>query len=144
MIKPITKSLSKGILNKIDLKDVIYAEVTPPGAMGNSGGIIVYVQKEKTNQLVCFKIKIYDDEETYLSTEEALQKHSDIPYSDDKSDNLHFTFIYGGMGNRVFINNKAKLDIKESFFIYESEGNKFQIISSVYGVFQSIVRQLQK
>ena len=39
MITPITKKLSKSILDNIEIDKIIYAEVTPPGAMGNSGGI---------------------------------------------------------------------------------------------------------
>ena len=40
MISPITKTLSKSVLESIEIDKIIYAEVTPPGAMGNAGGII--------------------------------------------------------------------------------------------------------
>jgi hypothetical protein len=66
MRSPITKTLSKSIVDSIEIDKIIYAEVTPPGAMGNAGGIIIYIPQIGTNELVCYETSIYSDEETYL------------------------------------------------------------------------------
>lgn len=144
MIKPTTKSLSKSILNSIEPEEIIYAEVTPPGAMGNSGGIVIYIPQNETDQLICYETNIYDDEEIYLMAKEVLFKHLDRQNTDNENENLYFDFYYGGMGNNVFINKKVKLGIKEDYFIYNTERLQFQIYASVQGVFNSVVNQIQK
>lgn len=144
MITPITKKLSKSILESIEVDKIIYAEVTPPGAMGNSGGIIFYIRQDNNKEMLCYETSIYDDEETYLLAEEKLFKHLDRQNTNSAKDNLYFDFYYGGMGNNVFINKKVKLSIKDNFFVYQVDNIEFQIFSSVQGVFMSVVNQLEK
>ena len=144
MISPINKTLSKSILDNIEIDKIIYAEVTPPGAMGNSGGIIFYIPQSETNELICYETSIYDDEETYLIAEEILFKHSDRGNTKNEEENLFFTLYYGGMGNNVLINKEVNLTIQNDFFIYKLENLEFQVFSSVQGVFDSVANQLQK
>ena len=144
MISPITKTLSKSILNSIKIDKVIYAEVTPPGAMGNSGGIIIYILQSETNGLICYETSIYDDEETYLMAEEVLYKHSDRDNKQNGNENLFFDHYYGGMGNNVLINKEVILAIQDNYFVCKLENIEFQILSSVQGVFNNVVRQLQR
>ena len=54
MINPITKKLSKSTLERIEIDKIIYAEVTPPGAMGNAGGIIIYLRQDNDNEMLCY------------------------------------------------------------------------------------------
>lgn len=143
MVKPTTKSLSKSILKDINPKEIIYAEVTPLGASGNEGGIIIYIPQKETEQLICYETNISDDKETYFSAEELLFKHLDRQNATNEIKNLYFDFYYGGMGNNVFINKKVKLEIQEDYFIYATELFQFQIFSSVQGVFNNVVRQMQ-
>lgn len=144
MINPIKKTLSKSALDSIEMDKVIYAEVTPPGAMGNSGGIIIYIPQSETNELICYETNIYDDEETYLLAEEKLFRHLDRDNTNNEKKNLFFDFYYGGMGNNVLINKEVNLTIQDSFFIYKADNLQFRISSSVYGVFNSVVNQLKK
>ncbi|HNE46938.1 MAG TPA: hypothetical protein PLM27_12260, partial [Chitinophagales bacterium] len=103
MITPITRKLSKSILDNIEIDKIIYAEVTPPGAMGNSGGIIIFIRQDNNTEMLCFETSIYDDEETYLLAEEVLFKHLDRENNVGGKEKLYFDFYYGGMGNNVFI-----------------------------------------
>ena len=116
MITPITRSLSKPISDIIETDKIVYTKVTPPGAMGNSGGIVVFIRQGNGNEMLCYETSIYQDEETYLMTEENLFKHSDREDKNSNKENLYFDFYYGGMGNNVFINNKVKLSIQDNYF----------------------------
>ena len=53
MNKPTTKQLTKSLIESILPQEIIYAEISAPGAMGNSGGIIMYIIVDGT--LICFK-----------------------------------------------------------------------------------------
>src|SRR5690606_8659392 len=116
--------------------------VTPPGAMGNSGGIIIYIRQDNNKEMLCYETNVYDDEETYILAEEKLFKHLDRENTNSKKDNLYFDFYYGGMGNNVFINKKVTLSIKDNFFVYQTDNIEFQILSSVQGVFNSVVNHM--
>lgn len=142
MITPITKKLSKSILDSIEIDKIIYAEVTPPGAMGNSGGIILYVRQENNTDMFCFETSIYDDEDIYLLAEKVLFKHLDRENNISGKEQLYFDFYYGGMGNNVFINKKINLSIQDNYFVYHIDDLEYQIFSSVKGVFNSVVNQM--
>ncbi len=142
MMTPITKKISKSILESIETDKIIYAEVTPPGAMGNSGGIIIYIKQNNSNEMLCYETSIYDDEQTYLLVEEKLFKHIDKEDENSNKEQLYFDFYYGGMGNNVFINKKINLSIQDNYFIYQADDLEFQIFSSVQGVFDNVVNQM--
>lgn len=144
MITSNIKLLSKSILEEINPNEIIYAEVTPPGAMGNEGGIIMYIPRCETEQLVCYETNIYDDEETYLSAKNFLFKHLDRQNENTENEDLYFNFYYGGMGNNVFIHKKAKLEVQKDYFVYTIERFQFQIFSSVQGVFNNVINQILK
>lgn len=144
MKNAITKPLSKLILTGIEPKEIIYAEVTPQGAMGNSGGIIIYIPESGTDQLICYEVNITYDQETYLLAEDILFKHLDKQNSGNANKNLYFDIYDGRMGNIVFINKKVKLEVKENYFIYRSEQSQFQLFSSVQGVFMGVASEIQK
>lgn len=93
-------------------------------------------------EMLCYETNVYDDEETYILAEEKLFKHLDRKNTNSKKDNLYFDFYYGGMGNNVFINKKVTLSIKDNFFVYQADNIEFQILSSVQGVFNSVVNHM--
>ena len=119
--------LTEEIIKTISPKDIIYAEIAVAGAMGNEGGIIIYVVKE--NQLIHYETRIFTNEEVYRL---AVQ-HISI------NENQFFDLYYGGFGNAVFIKKGADLKIKEEYFEYIDDGNKYKIYSSVKGVFNRVV-----
>lgn len=142
MITPITRKLSKSILDNIEIDKIIYAEVTPPGAMGNSGGIIIFIRQDNNTEMLCFETSIYDDEETYLLAEEVLFKHLDRENNVGGKEKLYFDFYYGGMGNNVFIKKKINLSVQDNYFVYHVDDLEYQIFSSVQGVFNSVVNHM--
>ena len=82
MNKPTIKQLTKSLIESILPQEIIYAEISAPGAMGNSGGIIIYIIVDET--LICFKTNLFTaDEEIYDQAEKLILKHQDqIEHSD--------------------------------------------------------------
>lgn len=141
--KAVTIKLTKSLLDSILPKKIIYAEVAGGGAMGNAGGIMLYVIKDV--QLICYETNVFTDEEIYLLAEELLLKHQDnFKYDDLDREVILFEHFYGGMGNNVFVNKNVTLEIKEGFFIYNKDGVKYQISSSVQGVFDGVVYAMKQ
>lgn len=144
MIVPILRQLTPSIVNSIYADKIIYAEVTPNGAMGNSGGVIIYTIQGSNKELIRYETNIYDDQETYLLADAKLCKHLDKENENNGKEDLYFDYYYGGMGNNVFINKKANLSIQDNYLVYQKDGLEFQIYSSVRGVFNVVVTQLNE
>jgi len=138
MIKPRSEILTKSLIESINPKEIIYAEVAYPGAMGNAGGISLYLIKEDV--LMCYETNVFWYKEIYVEAVELLLKHQnqfrniDIELQDEL-----FDVFNGGMGNYVFVNINIILEIKERFFIYRKDNIDYQILPSVDGVFDSVV-----
>lgn len=139
MIKPTRKRLSVIVLNNVDLDEIIYAEITQPGGMGNAGGIILYAHQGGTEQLICYETNIYDREETYVVGEKLLYKEIN---SLDGSE--YFDLYTGGMGNQIVVNNKANLEITDHYFVYTTGEVHYQIVSSVQIIFNTVVYAMTK
>lgn len=139
MIKPTRKKLSVIVLNNIDLDEIIYAEITQPGGMGNAGGIILYAHQGGTEQLICYETNIYDREETYVVGEKLLYKEIN---SLDGSE--YFDLYTGGMGNQIVVNKKANLEITDHYFVYTRGEVQYQIVSSVQIIFNTVVFAMKK
>lgn len=116
-------------LNSIDFDKVIYYEVSPEGAMGNEGGILIYVLKDEDN-LITYENNVSIDKELCDATLGLLDQKANpfISYS-------------GGMGNYVYIKKDIQLEIDEKYgcFWYHSRNTKLRIDSSVKGVFEGVV-----
>ena len=76
MIQPISKTLSKSIMDSIEVDKIIYAEIAQPGAMGNAGGIIMYIPQASLREIISYETSIFEDEETYSLAYEKLHDHS--------------------------------------------------------------------
>lgn len=120
-------------LDSIDFDKVIYCEVSPMGAMGNEGGILMYVLKDEDN-LVTYETNFSIDKESYDATSELINQKADL-----------FVGYYGGMGNHVYVKKNAQLEIDEKYgcFWYHSQNTKLRIDSSVKGVFDSVVAEMK-
>lgn len=125
-----TIKLTKDILETLSPREIIYAEVAGGGAMGNSGGIMIYVINKV--QLICYETSVFTDEEVYLIADDFLSN----------KEKTFFNFYYGGMGNNVFINKNVELKIKKEYFSYFQNGFEYKIYSSVKGVFNSVVNRM--
>lgn len=124
--------LNTDILKDIDFKNVIYGERSQSGAMGNAGGIILYVLKNK--EMTRYETNVNDDEETAIEALRQITQNEDL-----------FDLYAGGMGNGVFIRKDIDLEIdaKNKCFWLKQNDQKYKIESSVPGVFRSVVARIE-
>lgn len=138
MNEPTTIQLTKSIIESINPEEIIYAEMAGGGAMGNAGGIMLYLIKDDT--LICYETNVFNDEEIYVQAEELLLKHQDsLKYPDIELQDCLFDHFYGGMDNNVFVKKNINLEINEGYFIYKKDNIEYTILPSVRGVFNNVV-----
>lgn len=143
MIEPIKAQLTKTIINSLDPQEIIYAEVAGGGANGNAGGVLIYLVKDK--QLVCYETNKFTDPENYSLAAEILFKFTARQYDqEEKFESRIFDYVYGGLGNNVFIHKNANLEIKENYFLYLKDNAEYTIYSSVQGVFNGVVNGMNQ
>ncbi len=120
--------------DSIDLDKVIYCEVSPKGAMGNEGGILLYVQKDE-DTLITYETNLEIDEQSFATVSERISQNANL-----------FINYYGGMGNYVYVKKNTQLEIDEKYkcFWYHSQNTKLRIDSSVQGVFLSVVADMMR
>jgi len=120
-------------LNSIDFDKVIYYEVSPIGAMGNEGGILIYLLSDE-DSLVTYETNALSDQQSYDSVLELIKKNENI-----------FDGYSGGFGNHAGIKKDVQLEFDEKYgcFWYHSKNTKLRIDSSVGGVFLSVVADMK-
>lgn len=137
-----TFTLTTALLRTISLDEIIYAEIAEPGAMGNTGGLSIYVVK--SGQLQRYETSVFNDFETYSEAEELISKNqNEMLMSGTMAEKKTFVYYYGGMGNHVFINNNATLRAAEDHFLYTQNNVKYKIEPSNKGVFMSVAGSLK-
>ena len=139
--EPMVIELSKAILDMISVYDIIYAEIASGGAMGCAGQAAFYIIEKE--QLTYYKTNLFTDENTYTQVEEMLFKHSGLKGFPLDSSKSQFNYYYGGMGNHVFVNINISLEIIDNHFVYKNSNNKYDIYSSVFGVFNNVAYLMQ-
>lgn len=119
--------------DSIDFDKVIYCEISPMGAMGNEGGILIYVLGNN-NALITYETNFSIDKESYDKASEEIRR----------KDNLFISYS-GGMGNDVYIKKGVQLEIdeKHNCFWFHSQNTKLRIDSSVVGVFGSVAAEMK-
>ena len=129
---PGSTKLTLEILEGIDFKKVIYGERSQSGAMGNAGGIILYVIKD--NKLTRYETNVSKDSKTTIEALKQITLNEEL-----------FDLFYGGMGNGVFIRKDIDLEIdaKNKCFWLKQNDQKYKIESSVPGVFRSVVARIE-
>ena len=125
--------INAGNLERIDFNKVIYCEISPMGAMGNEGGILMYLL-ESEGSLKTYETNESIDKESYDVTSDRINQQV-----------ILFNNYSGGMGNYVYIKKNVQLEIDEKYncFWYHSQNTKLRIDSSVQGVFLRVVDQLK-
>ena len=110
--------------------------------MGNEGGVMLYIIKD--DKLICYETNIYKDENIYNAAVDILKKNSiSTRHDNKKNENGIFKFYGGGMGNNVFINKEASLEIGNGYFIYAQNDKEYVIFSSVQGVFPRVASAIR-
>lgn len=93
-------------LDFIDFDKVIYCEISPMGAMGNEGGILIYLLDDKDN-LITLETNVSLDKGTYDATSELMNQKTNL-----------FDNYYGGMGNHIYIKKGAQLEIDKKIVAF--------------------------
>lgn len=121
-------------IEDIDFNSIIYCEASSEGAMGNVGGILIYVLKDE-DTLITYETNVSVNKDMYIAISEKINQNSNL-----------FNSYPGGFGNYVFINKNTSLEIDEEYdcFWYHSKNTKLRIDSSVVGVFQSVIADMRK
>lgn len=132
IVFPDSIAITTDNIDTINLDKVIYCEISPRGAMGNEGGILMYLLKDD-NTLVTYETNIEVDEEVFNRVSDLIGKHADL-----------FVNYYGGMGNYIYVKKGAELEIDEKYkcFWFHTEKTKLRIDSSVEGVFLSVAGEM--
>jgi hypothetical protein len=134
--------LTQPILNEIQVHQILYCEFAGIGAMGNAGGLMMYIVREK--QLICYETNLNLDGETYTQSVQLIMNHQDVlDYATSESNEVFFQHFYGGMGNHVFINKNIALEVEDGYFVYKVGEEQYQILPSVQGVFESVVYSMK-
>jgi len=119
-------------LDLIDFEKVVYCEMSSPGAMGNEGGILIYILRDE-DTLVTYETNIKVDPQIYEIVSDMIDQNIDF-----------FVQYPGSFGNYVYIKNGIQLEIDKKYncFWYHSQNTKLRINSSVQGVFDSTVTEM--
>lgn len=121
------------VLHSLPLNEVLYTEIAEPGAMGNAGGVLIFIGQGK--QLMCYETSVFSDEKSYSEACNLFYK-----YKNNEIDNNQplFDYHYGGMGNHVFVNRNIPLNVGDGFLNFKKEENEYPIFPSVVGVFNCV------
>ena len=116
-------------IGNIDFKKVIYGELSEEGAMGNMGGILLYVLDNK-DSLITYETNAFIDKEAYKAVTEKVDLNISL-----------FNTYDGGFGNYVYVKKGINLEIDDEYncFWYHSKDSKLRVNSSVVGVFNNVV-----
>jgi len=137
-----TIELTTDKIEKLAIKDVIYAESSVGGAMGNAGGVMIYVIEHQ--KLIRYETNLFSDSDTYQKASEWLLKHqNEFKLDGIKVENVVLDYHYGGMGNHIFINKNIKLQKRNVGFLYSEGDLQYEIACSVLGVFNAVVYSME-
>ena len=137
MNEPAVNKLSIKLLEKLEIEDIIYAEYAYPGAMGNAGGVMIYLLMEEN--IICYETNVFVDKYTYNKIVDILKNNQiNSRYNNKINKNGIFNFYGGGFGNNVLINKNISLKIINDYFVLTKNDKEYKIFSSVNGVFARV------
>jgi hypothetical protein len=143
VIEPKMIELTTELLDKLVIEEIIYAEYALPGAMGNAGGVMIYIITD--DDFICYEANIRINENIYNKSVDILEKNQiSSRYNDIINKNGILKFYGGGMGNNVVINKDISLKIANGHFIYTKNYKEYNIYSSVQGVFDRVVFAIRR
>ena len=135
-------TLTTALLSTISLDEIIYAEIAEPGAMGNAGGILLYVVKE--GQFTRYETSVFNAPEAYASADELIKANqNEMLMSGTMAEKKTFVYYYGGMGNHVYVNNNTTLRAVEDHFLVTQNNVEYKIDPSNKGVFMNVEARLK-
>jgi hypothetical protein len=143
MIEPTMIKLSMEILDKLAIKEIIYAEYAYPGAMGNAGGVMIYSITD--GNFNCYEANIFTDEKVYNKVVDILERNQITSrYNDVENKKGIFKLYGGGMGNNALINKDVSFKISNGYFIYTKNNMEYIICSSARDVFDRVAFEIRR
>ena len=124
--------LTPKILQTLNPKTILYAELAESGAMGCPGTIRIFTLENQKLKFYFFDVHHTKNHDTYGNTFTLLN---------DLSNQNTLEYQYAGFGNHAYKKPKIKFtrNDDQSSFIYQKSGQTYQIPTSCSGVYSHIV-----
>lgn len=135
MIESRKIELTKDNVINLNINDIIYSEIAASGAMGNAGGVMVYIFVN--SEFILYHTNVFDNKLVY-------QKIRELLFQGQEEKQSCLNYHYGGMGNHAFTNKNFDLIKEESHFVFKTKDSVYKILPSVNGVFELVSHSLEK
>lgn len=135
--------LTNELFDNLDIENVVYAEYASGGAMGNSGGLMIYYASN--GSLMLYETNVAMNPSLYKKATDILSGRCfNLPNFEERTGPDVFDYHYGGFGNAVFLNAHYLLGRTTDALLLIKGNNKYKIWCSVQGVFESVIHSLEK
>ncbi|GAA4801795.1 hypothetical protein [Litoribaculum gwangyangense] len=136
------KELTEEILNKFIMDNIIYVEYAEGGAMGNTGGLIIYIIENDDS--VHYETNVYNNAELYKKARLKIERQSNGLFNRNHKYPIIFDYHYGGFGNHTFLNINFNIGRTEDSLLFKKGNDSFEVRSSNKGVFEHIVGSIKQ
>ncbi|WP_420378768.1 hypothetical protein [Gilvibacter sp.] len=135
--------LTNQILDNLVVKDIVYAEYASGGAMGNAGGMIIYYAA--AGKIIRYETSVFSDSELYSKAADLISGHCfNLPNFGNSTGSEIFEYHDGGFGNSVFLNAHYLLGRTHESLLFYKKNEQYEVCCSVQGVFEALMRSLEK
>ena len=132
-------TLTKEAFSKfISDKSIVYLEIAELGAMGNSGGILLYAFENSDFRK--FESNANIDVELFETIYSMFFDQKITKLLDENS----LSYYYGGFGNHVFLSNKIVLKKESHHFSFSLNGESYFVEPSNLGVLDAVGKLIIK
>ena len=134
-----SNTLTKEAFSKfISDKSIVYLKIAELGAMGNSGGILLYVFEN--SDFKKFESNANIDVELFETIYSMFFDQKITKLLDENS----LSYYYGGFGNHVFLSNKIVLKKESHHFSFSLNGESYFVEPSNLGVLDAVGKLIIK
>lgn len=136
-----SSTLTKEAFSKfISDKSIIYLEISELGAMGNSGGVLLYVfENSDFNK---FESNANIDFESFETIYLTFFNDNGLTEKNTKEFSSSLNYYYAGYGNHVFLSNEIVFTKESHFFSFSMNGESYTIEPSNFGILDAIGNQI--
>lgn len=134
---------------------ILYCEVSPPGAMGAQGIILLYYFNAQKEQVEQCRIDLKGDQAAYYFLEEVLGFFSDYGFQYEQM-SQEFRAIYPadsaqeflinhylGLGNSAFLPANPNFETAEDGFVFKTKLGKFKISPTYVQNFPYLLNEMK-
>lgn len=138
-----SSTLTKESLSKfISDKSIVYLEIAELGAMGNSGGVLLYVFENL--EFKKFESNANIDIELFQTMYSTFFNQNSLEEKNTKEFRSSLNYCYGGFGNHVFLSNEIVFKKESNHFSFSMKGQTYFIQPSNLGVLDAVGKQVLK